>query len=63
MLEQMRKDFKDFCNECDRFIQKQKAIHEVRVCDRCGMVIDPDERMIEADGLPYHLECFKEIMD
>jgi len=60
MFEKIEKDFDDFCKAADRFIKKQKKIHEACICERCGMVIEPDQQIIEVKGIPYHLDCFKE---
>ena len=66
MWKQMSKDINDFYGACDRFIagRKQKNInlHPTEFCAKCDTVIEPDEPMVEAEGLPYHKSCFKEFM-
>lgn len=63
LLEEMNKDFNDFCDAADDFIRNfKKNYHETCTCEHCGMIIEPDERYEDVDGMPYHIGCFKEIM-
>ena len=47
----------------DEFIANRKELHEIYRCAHCDGVIEPDEHFRNVDGLPYHIECFKEIME
>lgn len=63
MFQQMERDIQDFYNAADEFIQnRKKLIHPVEICSHCGTVIEADQPLVKADELPYHEECFREII-